>query len=158
MFLSSNDIYECNTSLCIDCIILKPEPHVKILDIFLDDKLSINQHISTSCTKTARQLNALAQISGYLNISHPLLYNSFIRSYFNYCVMVWHFCGETNYNKIEKKNQERALRIIYRDYDCSYEDDLMPAAEAPVMLQNVSELFYWKCLKWLNAECLKWNV
>ena len=43
--------------------------------------------------------------------------------------MVWHFCGKTNNKKVE----ERALRIIHRDYDSSYED-LLSAAEAPTML------------------------
>ena len=42
-------------------------------------------------------------------------------SNFNYCPIVWHFCGETNTRKIEKI-QERALRFIYEDYSSSYED------------------------------------
>ena len=117
MLLSSSNIDNSNISLCIDDITLKPEPHVKILGVFLDDKLSFSQHVSISCTKAARQLNALARISRYLNISsRSLLYNSFVRSNFNYCTMVLHFCGKTNNNKIEKI-QERALRIIYRDYE-----------------------------------------
>jgi predicted nuclease of predicted toxin-antitoxin system len=36
-------------------------------------------------------------------------------SNFNYCLIAWHFCGETNTRKIEKI-QERALRFIYEDY------------------------------------------
>jgi hypothetical protein len=35
-------------------------------------------------------------------------------SNFNYCPLVWHFCGETNTKKIEKI-QERALRFIYNE-------------------------------------------
>jgi hypothetical protein len=42
-------------------------------------------------------------------------------SNFNYCPIVWHFCGETNTRKIEKI-QERALWFIYEDYSSSYED------------------------------------
>ena len=118
ILLSSSNIDKCNISLRIDDIILKLEPHLKILGVFLDDKLSFNQHVSFRYTKAARQLNALARISRYLNISsRSLLYNSFVRSNFNYCAMVWHFCGKTNNNKIEnthtkKPKQERALRII----------------------------------------------
>ena len=103
MLLSSSNIDKFNISLCSDDITLKHEPHVKILGVFLDDKLSFNQHVSISCTKAARQLNALARISRYLNISsRSLLYTSFVRSKFNYCAMVWHFCGKTNNNKNEK--------------------------------------------------------
>ena len=35
-------------------------------------------------------------------------------SNFNYCPIVWHFCGETNTRKIEKI-QVRALRFILRN-------------------------------------------
>ena len=65
MLLSSSNIDNSNISLCIDDITLKPEPHVKILGVFLDDKLSFSQHVSISCTKAARQLNALARISTF---------------------------------------------------------------------------------------------
>ena len=102
MLLSSSDIDKCNISLCTDDIILKPEP--RLLGVFLDDQLSFNQHVSISCTKAARQPNALVRISRYLNISpRSLRYNSFVRSDFNYCAMVWFVCGKTNNNKIEKK-------------------------------------------------------
>ena len=111
--LSSSNIDRFNISLCIDDIALKPGPHVKILGVFLDDKLSFNQHVSISCTKAARQLNALARISRYLYISsRSLLYDSFVRSNFNYfsnCAMVWHFCGKTNNNKL-KKNPRTGLK------------------------------------------------
>ena len=40
-------------------------------------------------------------------------------SNFNYCPLIWHFCGEVNTKKIEKI-QERALRFIYQDYYSSY--------------------------------------
>ena len=107
MLLSFSNIDKFNISLCIDDITLKPEPHVKILGVFLDDKLSFNQHVSISCTKAARQLNALARISRYLNISlRSLLYNRFVRSNFNYCPMVWNFCGQTNNNKFEKIQEQ----------------------------------------------------
>ena len=107
MLLSSNNIDKCNIPLRIDDIKLKPEPHVKILGVFLDDKLSFNQHVSISFTKVARQLNALARISSYLNISsRSLLYNRFVRSNFNYCAMVWHFC-EKNKQTITKLKRSK---------------------------------------------------
>jgi hypothetical protein len=40
------------------------------------------------------------------------IYYSFIMSNFNYCPLVWHFCGEVNTKKVEKI-QERALKFIY---------------------------------------------
>ena len=69
--------------------------------------------------------------------------------------MVWHLYGKTNNNKIEKI-QERALRIIYRDYESSYEDLLSPA-EAPTMLKRrlrVILLEVFKSINMLNSDCL----
>ena len=84
-----------------------------------------------------------------------LPYNSFVRSIFNYCAMVWHYCGKTNNNNIEKI-QERALRIIHRDYESSYED-LLSAAKAPTMLTRrlrVILLEVFRSMNMLNSDCL----
>ena len=91
---------------------LMSETEVTVLSVTIDDKLCFSQHISVCCKKTARQLNALARISRHLNISpRRAIYNSFIMNNFDYCPLVWHFCGEVNNQKLEKI-QERALRIL----------------------------------------------
>ena len=103
-----------------DNIVLKPESQVKVLGVTLDNKLNFSHHVTVICTKAARQLNALS------TTSRMIIYNSFINSNFNYCPLVWHFCGKKNGDKIEK-NQERALRIIYRNYDSLYPELLREA-------------------------------
>ena len=103
-------VISINVTLHTDDIIFKPEPHVKLLRVFLNDKLSfmISQHVSISFTKAARQLNALARIARYLNISLcSLLYNSFVRSNLtasHYCGLVWHFYGKKYHNGKKSKN------------------------------------------------------
>ena len=57
------------------------------------------------------------------------IYYSFIMSNFNYCPLVWHFCGEVNTKKVEKI-QEMALRFIYEDYSASY-DELLSKSKLP---------------------------
>ena len=98
------------------------EPVVKALGVYIDYKLSFNEHIKQSCTRAARQLNALSRISKFLNIkARKLVFKSFIMSNFTYCPLVWHFCGKTNNAKVEKI-QERALRIVFNDYTSDYEN------------------------------------
>ena len=63
-----------------------------------------------------------------------IIYNSFINSNFNYCPIVWHFCGKKNGDKIEKI-QERALRMINRNYDSLY-PELLRDAGAYTMLEK----------------------
>ena len=103
-----------------DNVKIQSEPHVKALGIYIDRKLTFNEHIRQSCTKAARQLNALARISKFLNFkSKKLIFQSFILSNFTYCPLVWHFCGKVNNMKLEKI-QERALRIVCNDYTSTY--------------------------------------
>ena len=87
MIISHSGFHASNATLQIDDnIILKPEPQVKVLGVMLDSKLDFNHHVSTLCTKAARQLNALARISRFFSTSsRMIIYNSFINSNFNYC-------------------------------------------------------------------------
>ena len=129
---------------------------MKVLGVTLDNKLNFSHHVSVICTKAARQLNALARISGFLSTtSRMIIYNSFINSNFNYCPLVWHFCGKKNGDKIEKI-QERALRIIYRNYDNLY-PELLREARTYTMTDNRLRsmlLHVFKSLKGMNAKCL----
>ena len=106
-----------------------------------------DQHvISMCCTKAARQLNALARISKYLDCkSKTIIYNSFILSNFNYCQLAWHFCGKTSNQKLEKL-QERSLRILYCDYISHFQG----------LLENTSsELFLTTRIKCILVEVFK---
>ena len=47
------------------------------------------------------------------------MYNTFILSNFNYCPIIWHFCGKVSTKKIENI-QERALRFMFKDKTSSY--------------------------------------
>ena len=156
MVMSNGTVDKECISICINESLLKPESHVKVLGVTLDDRLTFNEHVSVCCSKAARQLNALSRISRYLDTSScTFLFNSFVKSNFNYCPMVWHFCGKVNNDKIEKI-QHRALKIIYKDYVSSYED-LMLKANTPTMLNKrlqgiLCEVF--KSIKGINSKCL----
>ena len=96
------------------------DSEVTILGVTVDNKLTFNSHIKTLCTKAARQLNVLKRLNRVLDFKSRLaVYNSFIISNFNYCPLVWHFCGEANTRKLEKLHH-RALRFVYNSND-SYE-------------------------------------
>ena len=95
---------------------------VKALGVYIDNKFTFNQHVKQCCAKAARQLNAFSRISKFLNCNtKKIIFNSFIKSNFEYCPTVWHFCGKRNNSKIEKI-QERALKIVFGDYDSDYQD------------------------------------
>ena len=112
--------------------ILRSEKSVKALDVTIDYRLTFNDHISACCLKATRQLNALARISKYLL---KIIFNSFIRSNFEYCPLVWHFYGKTNNQKLEKI-QEQSLRILHDTFELTYEE-----------LLNKNSLLY-SCIDW----------
>ena len=136
------------------CII--SQDFVKVLGITIDKQLNFNEHISLCCTKAARQLNAFARISKYLNLnSRRSIHHSFIASNFSYCPLVWHFCGKTNNAKLEKI-QERSLRILCKDYTSSYEELLRNTGLSTLLLNRLKCLLLetFKTIRHINAFML----
>ena len=84
------------------------------------------------CRKAARQINVLLRIGKYLSLETKILiYKSFIRSNFNDCPLVWHFCSKSSTDKLEKM-QYRALRLVFNDFSGSYEV-LLEKANMPTL-------------------------
>ena len=82
---------------------IKPTSCVKLLGLFIDDQLTFDKHVSELCMRVARQTNALRRIVKYLTPECKIImYTAFIASNFNYCHIMWHFCGHTNSLKIKK--------------------------------------------------------
>ena len=71
-----------------------------------------------------------------------LIFQSLVLSNFTYCPIVLHFCGKQNNGKIEKI-QERALQILYDDYESEC-NELLDKSGAISMLQS-----------WLNCIILE---
>ena len=96
---------------------------VKLLGVDIDYQLNINQHISNLCSKAGQQLNVLKRSSPFLSRLNKLTnFHTFILSNFNYCPIAWHF-GSESYSKTLEKNQERALRFVYDDFESTFEDE-----------------------------------
>ena len=143
---SSNDIGPISITIDENTT-LQSEQAVKVLGVTIDSKLRFTEHVSNCCKKAARQLNALARISRHLNpLSKKIIYNSFVLSNFNYCPLVWHFCGKVNNGKLEKI-QERALRILYKDYESSYEELISEAGTTNLLTSRIKKI----CLEVLKS-------
>ena len=111
---------------------LKPVAEVKLLGVTFDSKLTFTKHINNLCIKAGRHINALSRLSNVLSKdSKQQLFQTFILSNFNFCPVVWHFCGMAELKQIEKV-QKRALKIIYNDFNNSYVN-LREYANRPLM-------------------------
>ena len=106
----------------IDQNIIWESSNQKLLGVILDKDLKFDKHISFICKKAGRKLNALARITRFLSQEkRRVLMKSFVESQFNYCPLIWMFCGKEMNNKINKIH-EKALRSVYNDYTSSFED------------------------------------
>ena len=94
----------------------------KLLGIKVDKDMTFDVHLKTLCKKVNQKVSALARIAGILPFQkRHILLKTFIESQFSYCPLIWMFCSGTMNRKINHIH-ERALRIVYRDYESSFED------------------------------------
>ena len=74
---------------------------------------------------------------------------------YEYCPLVWHFCGKTKNQKLEKI-QERSLRILHDTFELAYEELLHKNGSSSLLLYRL-KLFIietYKSFHHMNAECL----
>ena len=111
---------------------------VTLLGVVIDNKLSFENHISDICKNAARILNSLKRQSKYVvgEKIRSMVTNTYVLSQFNYCPLIWHFCGKGATHKIEKI-QERALRFIYNDNISGYTDLLQKTNTTTLYLKRV---------------------
>lgn len=118
-----------------DNVFIESETVVKALGVYIDCNLNFHTHAKQLCLKASRQLNAFSRISRYLSVqAKKLIFRSFIMSNFDYCSLVWHFCGKKNNSKMERI-QKRALSIVFDDFDADY-DELLNRMETNSILQT----------------------
>ena len=74
-----------------------------------------------------------------------LLINSFIKSHFRYCPLIWMFCNQKSIKKVNKI-QERYLHLMTNNYELSYVE----------LLVLTNEIFpHQRCLNSLMTEVYK---
>ena len=78
-----------------------------------------------------------------------LLYSSFFKGQLSYCPQIWTFCFKRSNNLINKL-QERALRVVYNDYDSSFNEILEKANENTIHIKNTHILMR-EIYKFLNG-------
>ena len=90
-------------SFDIGSTVIEVEDDVKLLGVYIDNKLCFDKHLSELCAKTGRQINVLKRLSPYLDFkSRMVIFKSFILSNFNYCPIIWHSCSAQGANRLER--------------------------------------------------------
>ena len=117
--------------------IIKNSESEKLLGVTTDYKLNFEEHLTKACDKASQKLNALASISSYMNINQrKRVMRAFISSQFGYCPLVWFFCSRKINNRINRI-QERALRIVYKDYVSTFAQLLQKDSFVSIHIRNL---------------------
>ena len=110
---------------------------VTLLGLQIDNKLNFHTYISGLCRKAASNINALKRFRKYIRVGdRKMVIHAYVLSYFNYCPMVWHFCGKGDTHKIEKIH-ERAIRFITNDNSTDYIQLLNSENDTTLYLKRV---------------------
>ena len=112
----------------------------KLLGITIDSKLSFDEHVSGLCKKASNKLHALARISNYMNTDKlRVIMKAFINAQFGYCPLVWMFHSRILNNRINKIH-ERALRIVFRDKNATFNELLKRDGSVTIHERNIQIL------------------
>ena len=121
----------------IDNKLIESENEQVLLGVTIDSNLSFEKHINNLCKKASQKLNALARISGYINLQkRRVIMKSFIISQFGYCPLSWMFHSKRLNNKINSIH-ERALRITYVDNVSSFQELLEKDNSVSIHHKNI---------------------
>ena len=94
---------------------------VKLLGVEIDNKIKFHRHVEALCQEVNKRTSAFARLNVYISKEQALsICNVVILSNFNYCPLIWLFCNK-NANKKRDRAHKRALRILYNDYDSSFQ-------------------------------------
>ena len=137
-------------SLVLDKITLSASASETLLGIIIDEKLTFNEHIKKLCKRTGQKINVLARLANFMTYEQKkILFNSFVKSQFNYCPLIWMFCSRTRNNQINSI-QERALRITYNNYINSY-SELLQMYKLKSVHQNNIHFLMIEVYRFLNG-------
>ena len=128
-----------------------------LLGITIDNELTFTEHVSKLCTKASNKLHALARISNFMNHEQKrVIMKAFIQSQFGYCPVVWMFCNRTINARINRIH-ERSLRIVYNDYESTFNQLLMIDKSFTIHHRNIQSLAIeiYKVINDISPEIMK---
>ena len=112
----------------------------KLLGVVVDKNLNFNSHLSLICRKAGQKVTALSRITKLLPFHiRRLILKGFIESQFSYCPLVWMFCTRKMNHRINYIH-ERALRLVYCDYESTFEQLLLKDKSLTFHHRNIHQV------------------
>ena len=122
----------------------------KTLAITIDTKLAFKSHLKNFCKKANQKLNALAIITKFTSpFQRKTLMNSFIKSQFSYCSLIWMFTFK-GLNKKINRIHEKSLSLVLNDYQSMLDEMFDTLNEKTIHQQCINRLLT-EVYKFLNG-------
>ena len=122
------------------------EQAIKVLGIFLDNKLNFKVHISTVHAKLSKSIYSLKQMRHLLDGNHlKLLFSSYVKSHLDYADIFYCLCSKATLRPLELL-YKKAIRILsgagYRDHTLPLfkDNNILPITENSHL--NILKLMY----------------
>ena len=123
-------------SLNVNNFKIKSSDYEKLLGVKFDSKLRFDQNVTDLFRAASRKIHARARVTLFMNLSkRRLLMNSFFKTRFNYCPLIWMCHSRENNRKINRLH-ERCLRTIYNDKQSSFNELLEKDGSASIHERN----------------------
>ena len=137
---TNNRSYSSTSYIYLDNAFLESEDSVKLLGVRIDKDLNFNEHITNLLKKGNQKLHALMRISKFLSEDKlKLIMKTFIESQFNYCPLLW-MCHSRTLNQKINKLHERALRVVYKDSNLTFQQLLEKDNSFTIHDRNLQKL------------------
>ena len=108
-----------------------------LLGVQIDKKLNFNVHIKELCKEMNQKLCAFSRIRPIFNREKAkILLTSIVMLNLSYCPLIWMFCSKSA-NKEINRTIKRALKLLYEDYDSSFEQLLEKDGSITVLQRNI---------------------
>ena len=97
---------------------IKAKKEEVLLGVRINSDLTFKEQVTSICSKVNQNLHALTRVSKCMSLQKHRM-KSFINSQFNYCPIFW-MCHSRSLNNKVNLIRERALRIVYQDFQSSF--------------------------------------
>ena len=129
-----------DASIIVNNKIVEGSKSVKLLGVKIDNKINFKEHLTNICNKVSAKLHALARISNFMDPQKlRMIMKAFIESQFQYCPLVWMCYSRTMSNRINKLH-ERALRLVYKEPNLTFEQLLVKDRSFTIHHRNLQRL------------------
>ncbi len=126
-----------NCTICIDDNIIERVNNTKFLGVIIDDKLTWKLHVEYICNKVAKGIGILRRARQIVYAETlQMLYDSLIKPYFTYCIIIWGNTYKTYINKLFIL-QKKVVRIITNSEFSAHSAPLFRKRN----IMNVKELY-----------------